>query len=94
VPRALASRQALVRLLLRLEDRDQPIVFSDIERAARRYSRALPREQLEGNLQAAVDELLVLVDHRTFFDRASGRLENRLIYRVNRRHPLAREEFV
>jgi hypothetical protein len=92
VPRALGPRRALVRLLLSLEERDRPIVVKDIARAAKRYPRALPHEQLEHELQAAVDDLLVLVDHRIFFDRATGRVEPGLVYRVNRRHPLAREE--
>jgi hypothetical protein len=80
--------------LLHLEDRDRPIFINDIERAAKRYPRALPRERLHGLLQEAIDELLVLVDHRTLFDRETGRLEPGLVYRVNRRHPLAREQIV
>ena len=86
-------RRRLVRLLARLELRSDFVTLADIERAAARGpARSLPTEEVAQLVDAAVAELVLLADRRTFFDRASKSVADRYVYRVNRRHPLAREE--
>ncbi|MDP8922845.1 MAG: hypothetical protein M3O34_08215 [Chloroflexota bacterium] len=85
-------RRALVRLLARLEERVPVVTLADLERAAaRRRTRTLPPERVAPLLEAAVADMLILTDRRLFLDRATRTLAWRSVYRVNRRHPLARE---
>ena len=84
--------RALVRLLARLEERVRHVTLADLERAAaRRRTRTLPVERVAALVEAAVADMLILTDRRLFLDRAARTLEPRSVYRVNRRHPLARE---
>lgn len=86
-------RRRLVRLLARLELRSAIVTLADIERAAaRRPASSLPTEEIAQLVESAVAEGVLLADRRTFFDRASKSFTDRYIYRVNRRHPLARQE--
>ncbi|MBA2446488.1 MAG: hypothetical protein H0V51_00490 [Chloroflexi bacterium] len=86
-------RRRLVRLLAGMELRSDFVTLADIERAAaRRPARSLPTEEIAQLVEAAVAELVLLADRRTFFDRTSESFADRYVYRVNRRHPLAREE--
>ena len=83
--------RALVRLLARLEERSPLVTLADLEReAARRRTRVLPADRVALLVEAAVADMLVLTDRRLFLDRATRTLEPRSVYRVNRRHPLAR----
>jgi hypothetical protein len=85
-------RRSLVRLLARLEERGTVVTRGDVERATRRRpSATLPTERVDEVMDAALDEGLVLSDRRTFFDRETATFSEAYIYRVNRRHPLARE---
>ena len=87
------ARRRLIRLLARIELRSDFVTLVDIERAAaRRPARSLPPEEIARLVEAAVAELVLLADRRTFFDRASKSFADRYVYRVNRRHPLVREE--
>lgn len=82
-----------MRLLARLELRSAFVTLADIERAvARRPARSLATEEIAHIVESAVAERVLLADRRTFFDRASKSFADRYVYRVNRRHPLAREE--
>ena len=84
--------RALVRLLARLEEHMPHVTLADLEReAARRRTQTLPLEQIAPLVEAAVADMLVLTDRRLFLDRATRTLAPRSVYRVNRRHPLARE---
>ena len=84
--------RALVRLLARLEERVPLVTLADLERAAgRRRSLVLPAERVAPLVEAAVADMLILTDRRLFLDRATRTLEPCSVYRVNRRHPLARE---
>lgn len=86
-------RQALVRLITRLERRSALITFGDIERAAmRRSSAVLPPGDIAALVESAVADELVLVDRRTYFDRTSQSYSDGYVYRVNRRHPSVRDE--
>jgi hypothetical protein len=68
------------------------VTREDVELAARRRpSLTLPTERVAEVLEAALEEGLVLSDRRTFFDRETATFVDAYVYRVNRRHPLARE---
>ena len=83
--------RTLVRLLARLEQRGPLVTLADLEReAARRRPQALPAERVAPLVEAAAADMLILTDRRLFLDRATRTLEPRSVYRVNRRHPLAR----
>ena len=83
--------RALVRLLARLEERSQHVTLADLEReATRRRAHILPADGVAPLVEAAVADMLILTDRRLFLDRATRTLEPRSVYRVNRRHPLAR----
>ena len=87
------ARAALVRLVARLERRFVFVTFGDIQRAAtRRPSAALPPGDVAALVESAVLEELLLTDRRTFFDRTSQTFSEGYVYRVNRRHPLVRDE--
>ena len=84
--------RALVRLLARLEERMPHVRLADLEReAARRRTQTLPVGQVAPLVEAAVADMLLLIDRRLFLDRATRTLASMSVYRVNRRHPLARE---
>jgi hypothetical protein len=83
-------RETLVRLVERLSQRHQFVTLADLERAAARSSR-LPHERLAALVEDAVAESMLLMDRRTFFDRASGAFSDHWVYRVNPRHPLVAE---
>ena len=85
-------RRALVRLLARLEGRAALVTLADLERAAeRRPTRSLPTASIAPLLEAALADMLIVTDRRFFLDRATRTLTAESVYRVNRRHPLARE---
>ncbi len=85
-------KRALVRLLARLEERAPLVTLADLERAAaRRRTLSLPADRVAPLVEAAVRDMLILTDRRLFLDRATRTVEPRSVYRVNRRHPLARE---
>jgi hypothetical protein len=84
-------RRSLLRLVARLEERSALVTLEDLERAARRRRTAiLPPERVAALVEEAVGDELLLVDRRTFFDRATGAFSTGHVYRVNRRHPAVR----
>ena len=85
----------LARLVARLERRSTFVTLPDIERAAaRRPSASLPLEAIAELVRLAVAEQLLLTDCRGFFQPADGTVEDRQVFRVNRRHPLVRGELL
>jgi hypothetical protein len=84
-------RAALVRLVERLSQRSQYVTFADVERAADRPRSRVAPDGLAELVEAAVVESLLLKDLRTFFDRKTGGFSELWVYRVNPRHPVARD---
>ncbi len=88
-------RQALVRLVARLELRSAFVTLTDIQRAvACRPRSSLPVAGLDELIVASVAEQLLLTDRRTFFRRKDVTFEEVDVFRVNRRHPLARGQLL
>ena len=87
-PSARDPREMLARIVDRLGERRQFVTFEEIEQAAARPSSRLSTDGLAALVEAAVAESLLLKDLRTFFDRKTGTMTDRWVYRVNARHPL------
>ena len=58
-----------------------------------RPTAALQPDHVPALVEAAVNELLLFKDRRTFFDRVTRTFTETYVYRVNRRHPLVRGAF-
>lgn len=90
-PDAEHAYAALVRVLSQLEDELPYATAEDVHARLSAADHSLTLDRTRDLLDGALREGVVFVDARTRFERTTVRFIPAAIYRVNHRHPLARD---